>query len=69
MFADRLVEGAAKFGPLCVGIDPHAGRVPVLFGGDTGEGLAKWGEAIVAAAAGRVCACLLYTSPSPRDRG
>ena len=56
MFADKLVEGAATFGPLCVGIDPHAGRVPELFGGDTGEGLAKWGEAIVEAAAGRVCA-------------
>ncbi len=56
MFADKLVEGAAKFGPLCVGIDPHAGRVPALFGGDTGEGLANWGEAVVEAAAGRVAA-------------
>lgn len=56
MFADRLVEGVARWGPLCVGIDPHAGRVPAFFGGDTGEGLAAWGEAIVAAAAGRVCA-------------
>ena len=56
MFADRLVEGVAKYGPLCVGIDPHAGRVPDLFGGDTGAGLAKWGEAIVEVAAGRVAA-------------
>jgi orotidine-5'-phosphate decarboxylase len=54
MFADRLVEAAAKYGPLCVGIDPHKGRIPALFGGDTGEGLAKWGEAIVEMAAGRV---------------
>lgn len=56
MFADRLIEAASKHGPLCVGIDPHAGRVPDLFGGDTGEGLAKWGEAIVGLAAGRVAA-------------
>lgn len=56
MFADRLVSAAARHGPLCVGIDPHAGRVPALFGGDTGPGLARWGEAIVEAAAGRVAA-------------
>ena len=56
MFADEVIKGVAEYGPLCVGIDPHKGRVPALFGGDTGEGLAKWGEAIVAAAAGRVAA-------------
>ncbi len=56
MFADRLVEAAKTYGPLCVGIDPHAGRVPALFGGDTGEGLTNWGEAIIALAAGRVAA-------------
>jgi len=56
MFADRVAEAAAKYGPLCVGIDPHKGRVPDLFGGDTGEGLANWGEAIVEIAAGRVAA-------------
>ena len=56
MFADKAVAAAAKYGPLCVGIDPHAGRVPAFFGGDTGEGLAKWGEAVVAASAGRVAA-------------
>lgn len=56
MFADRLVSEVARYGPLCVGIDPHAGRVPALFGGDTGEGLARWGLAVVEAAAGRVAA-------------
>ena len=56
MFADRLVAATQIHGPLCVGIDPHAGRVPALFGGDTGEGLANWGEAIVECAAGRVAA-------------
>ncbi len=56
MFADRLVAATKIHGPLCVGIDPHAGRVPALFGGDTGEGLANWGEAIVECAAGRVAA-------------
>jgi len=52
MFADRLAAAARTYGPLCVGIDPHAGRVPALFGGDMGEGLARWGEAIVEIAAG-----------------
>ena len=56
MFADRLAAATAKHGPLCVGIDPHKGRVPSLFGGDTGEGIAHWGEAIVEIAAGRVAA-------------
>ena len=54
MFADRVAEAAARYGPLCVGIDPHKERVPALFGGDSAEGLAKWGEAIVEIAAGRV---------------
>ena len=56
MFADDVIKGVATYGPLCVGIDPHKGRVPALFGGDTGEGLTRWGEAIVTAAAGRVAA-------------
>lgn len=46
-FADRLIGAAEKFGPLCVGIDPHAGRIPDLFGGDTPEGVANWAEAII----------------------
>lgn len=54
MFADRFVAATRKYGPLCVGIDPHAGRIPEMFGGDTPEGLAAWGKAIVAAAWGKV---------------
>lgn len=52
-FADRFVAATQAHGPLCVGIDPHAGRIPNLFGGDTPEGLEKWGMAVVKAAAGR----------------
>ena len=53
MFADRLIAATRAHGPLCVGIDPHAGRIPNLFGGDTPEGLEKWGVAVVNAATGR----------------
>lgn len=53
MFADRFVSAARVCGPLCVGIDPHAGRIPNLFGGDTPDGLEKWGISVVKAAAGR----------------
>lgn len=56
LFADRLVTATRAHGPLCVGIDPHPGRVPDLFGGDTPEGLRKWGEAVVALAKDRVAA-------------
>ena len=52
-FADRLVDAVRRSGPLCVGIDPHAGRIPELFGGDTPEGVANWAEAIVECAKGR----------------
>jgi len=52
-FADRLIAATREYGPLCVGIDPHAGRIPNIFGGDTPEGLVAWGEAVVQAAAGR----------------
>lgn len=52
-FADRLIESVDRFGVLCVGIDPHAGRVPALFGGDTPEGLERWGLALIEAVKGR----------------
>jgi len=52
-FADRFVAQVEAFGPLCVGIDPHAGKIPALFGGDTPDGLRNWGEAIVHQAASR----------------
>ncbi len=54
IFADRLIAATRAHGPLCVGIDPHVGRIPDLFGGDTPEGLENWGTAVVKAAAGRV---------------
>ncbi|KCZ98495.1 orotidine 5'-phosphate decarboxylase [Hyphomonas polymorpha PS728] len=53
-FASRLIDGTRKFGPLCVGIDPHPGMIPELFGGDTPEGVRKWSQAIIEAAAGKV---------------
>ncbi|MEO0881650.1 MAG: orotidine-5'-phosphate decarboxylase [Pseudomonadota bacterium] len=56
IFADRVIAATKTHGPLCVGIDPHAGRIPSLFGGDTPDGVAAWGQAVVAAAAGRVAA-------------
>ena len=53
-FAARLSDGVRRHGPLCVGIDPHPGMVPALFGGDTAKGLEYWGRALVEAAAGTV---------------
>jgi len=53
-FAARLTDGVRRHGPLCVGIDPHPGMVPALFGGDTARGLEYWGRALVEAAAGKV---------------
>lgn len=52
-FADRFIAATAAYGPLCVGIDPHAGRIPDLFGGDTPDGIAAWGTAVVQAVVGR----------------
>lgn len=52
-FADRLIAATDEYGPLCVGLDPHAGRIPDLFGGDTPEGVEAWGLAMVEAAKGR----------------
>ena len=53
-FAARLTDGVRRHGPLCVGIDPHPGMVPALFGGETAKGLEYWGRALVEAAAGKV---------------
>lgn len=55
-FASRLIDAARKHGPLCAGIDPHPGRVPDLFGGDTPNGLKAWGLAMVDVFAGQVAA-------------
>lgn len=51
-FADRFIETTRALGPLCVGIDPHPGRIPELFGGDTPEGLRRWGHAMLDAVDG-----------------
>lgn len=53
MFADRLIDATRTYGPLCVGIDPHAGRIPAFFGGDTPEGIELWGLAVVKAVCGK----------------
>ncbi|MEL8055871.1 MAG: orotidine-5'-phosphate decarboxylase [Pseudomonadota bacterium] len=53
IFADRLIAATRELGPLCVGIDPHAGRIPDLFGGDTPEGLENWGIAVARTTAGQ----------------
>ena len=52
-FADRFCEAVDRYGPLCVGIDPHAGRIPDLFGGDTPDGISRWGQAIIKTVEGR----------------
>ncbi len=31
-FADKLTDAVRGFGPLCVGFDPHPGKIPELFG-------------------------------------
>lgn len=58
-FASRLIEATEEFGPLCVGIDPHPGSVPLMFGGDTPEGIMAWSRGVIAAAAGKVAAVKL----------
>ncbi|MEM6901142.1 MAG: orotidine-5'-phosphate decarboxylase [Pseudomonadota bacterium] len=55
-FADRLIAAVQAHGPLCVGIDPHSGRIPQLFGGDTPDGIKAWGDALINELAGRVAA-------------
>ncbi|MEL6258945.1 MAG: orotidine-5'-phosphate decarboxylase [Pseudomonadota bacterium] len=52
-FSDRLIQAARTHGPLCVGVDPHAGRIPLCFGGDTPDGVRAWGLALVEAVRGR----------------
>ncbi len=33
-FADRLTHAIQTYGPLCVGLDPHPGQIPSVFGDD-----------------------------------
>tara|TARA_B100000678_G_scaffold285205_1_gene287975 strand:+ start:35960 stop:36856 length:897 start_codon:yes stop_codon:yes gene_type:complete len=56
-FADRLIEKTRALGPLCVGIDPHPGMFPKLFGQPSAGSIAVWSDGIIEAAAGQV-ACI-----------
>ena len=53
-FADRLVLGARKLGPLCVGIDPHPAMMPAIFGAPSAKAASLWGRAVVQQCAGKV---------------
>jgi orotidine-5'-phosphate decarboxylase len=53
-FADRLMDGVRRHGPLCVGIDPHPALLPPLFGPPGPEAAARWGVALVERSAGKV---------------
>jgi orotidine-5'-phosphate decarboxylase len=52
-FADRLVLGARKLGPLCVGIDPHPAMMPAIFGAPSAKAASLWGRAMVQQCAGK----------------
>lgn len=56
-FGDRLMAAARSRGPLCVGIDPHPGKIPSFLGGDTAQGARDWALAVVEAVA-PFAACL-----------
>lgn len=53
-FADRMMKATLELGPLCVGVDPHFGKIPALFGGNTPKGVANWGKAVIAQCEGKV---------------
>ena len=53
-FADRLMRAAREQGPLCVGIDPHFGKIPQIFGPEGPGSIALWGQALVERCAGKV---------------
>lgn len=54
-YADRLIEGVrSKATPLCVGLDPFADKIPVLFGdlrADPAAVLVKFGTSVIDVAA------------------
>ena len=54
IFADRLMNGVRRLGPLCVGIDPHPALLPPLFGPPGPDAAARWGVALVERSAGKV---------------
>ena len=53
-FGERLAVAVARFGPLCVGIDPHPGLLARWGLGDDPEGLERFAAACVDALAGHV---------------
>lgn len=53
-FGSRLATVVADRGPLCVGIDPHAGLLDTWGLADTASGLREFGLRVVEAAIGRV---------------
>ncbi len=53
-FGARLQGTMARHGRLCVGIDPHPDLLAQWGLPETGEGVRRFGEAVVEAAAGRV---------------
>lgn len=53
-FGSRLTAATQAYGPLCVGIDPHASLLEEWGVGDTFEGLEQFAEACVEAFAGQV---------------
>ncbi len=53
-FVDRLMKATLELGPLCVGVDPHFGKIPALFGTNGAEAVANWGEAVIARCEGKV---------------
>ena len=60
-FTDKLLTASRRNNSLlCVGLDPDPELVPKV-------SFLEFNKAIIEATADLVCACLLYTSPSPRD--
>lgn len=53
-FADRLIAGVRRLGPLCVGIDPHPALIPGMFGSPGPASALAWSRAVVDRCAGAV---------------
>ena len=73
---DKLYEAVEARGPVCVGLDTDFSYLPADFVDSTlskGENIVRFNKKLIdatKAVAGcyKVQICLLYTSPSPRDR-
>lgn len=53
-FGQRLDEAVSRFGPLCVGIDPHAALLKDWGLSDDARGAESFGRTVIEASAGRV---------------